>query len=154
MSCHTLNGYRGIKGLLATRDSNGVASILTMLKQRTPDAPYHAFMPPLAATPVEMADLKLYLCSVTNKKMLPPPAPLASEPVSSPSPAPLATPAGKPTPVKPQPSAKPVAVVASAAIATAAPKLSAASNAVQLEMVKRSGSAKAAGSSTAPVAKS
>jgi hypothetical protein len=96
MSCHTLDGYRGIKGLLQTRDSNGVASLLTMLKMRTPDAPYHAFMPPLAATPSEMNDLKIYLCAVTHKKILPPPPPpIAAPGAAGAAAAPAAQPKGK-----------------------------------------------------------
>lgn len=75
MSCHTLDGYRGIKGLLASRDSNGIGNVLTMLHDRTPGAPYHSFMPPLAATPAEIEDLKIYLCAVSHKKMLPPAVP-------------------------------------------------------------------------------
>jgi cytochrome d ubiquinol oxidase subunit I len=61
LPCHTLNGYRGMKGLLQGRDEKAVGNILEILRADKDDSPYRKFMPPLAGTPEEIAALKIYL---------------------------------------------------------------------------------------------
>jgi mono/diheme cytochrome c family protein len=61
MSCHTRDGYRSTRKLLANRDRNGVESILVMLHEQPEDSPYNRFMPPLMGTEEEIAALADYL---------------------------------------------------------------------------------------------
>ncbi|HEY3330406.1 MAG TPA: cytochrome ubiquinol oxidase subunit I [Capsulimonadaceae bacterium] len=67
MGCHTIDGYRGIKGLTMARDDKSLNNVLLMLREYKPDSPYHAFMPPLAANDQEIQALKVYLLTLNNK---------------------------------------------------------------------------------------
>jgi mono/diheme cytochrome c family protein len=67
LACHTVDGYRAMRGFLAGRDHTGVGNILKMLYENKPDSPYHAFMPPLVGTAGEIAALNLYLDSLVDK---------------------------------------------------------------------------------------
>ena len=64
LACHTVDGYRAMRGFLAGRDHKGVGNILTMLHDYKDDSPYHAFMPPLVGTPAEITALNVYLDSL------------------------------------------------------------------------------------------
>lgn len=81
MGCHTLNGYRGIKNLIKDRDDKSLGNVLSMLRDYKPDSPYHAFMPPLAATDPEIDALKYYLLTLNHKepKIAPMPVPVRPE---------------------------------------------------------------------------
>jgi cytochrome bd ubiquinol oxidase subunit I len=61
LPCHTLNGYRGMKGLLQNRDEKAVGNLLEILHAYKDDSPYRKFMPPLTGTSEEIAALKTYL---------------------------------------------------------------------------------------------
>lgn len=61
MACHTVDGYRSMKRLLGERDAKAIGSILSLLHDQPDDSKYKSFMPPLAATPSEIADLNAYL---------------------------------------------------------------------------------------------
>jgi cytochrome bd-type quinol oxidase subunit 1 len=61
MSCHTLDGYRAMRGLIAGRDAKSIASLLQLLHDRPDDSPYKTFMPQLVGTPGEIASLGSYL---------------------------------------------------------------------------------------------
>jgi cytochrome d ubiquinol oxidase subunit I len=65
MSCHTVDGYRSIKGLLAGRNRVAIGNLLTMLHDYKPDSPYRRFMPPLVGTPTEIQMLGDYLAYMT-----------------------------------------------------------------------------------------
>jgi mono/diheme cytochrome c family protein len=67
MSCHTLNGYRPMRRLLAGRDREGVGNFLKVLQEHKPDSPYHAFMPQLVGTAEEIAALGDYLETLVPK---------------------------------------------------------------------------------------
>ncbi len=60
-SCHTLDGYRPIRQLLAGRDRANIASFLKMLHEYKADSPYRRFMPPLSGTAEDVNDLTEYL---------------------------------------------------------------------------------------------
>jgi len=77
MACHTLDGYRGIKGLLGGRDEKAIGNILEMLHKDQADSPYSKFMPPLVGTDEEIADLRIYLASLVTT---PPPTPPSAAP--------------------------------------------------------------------------
>lgn len=66
LPCHTLVGYRGIKGLLKGRDEKSIGNFLEILRENKDDSPYKKFMPPLAGTAEEIAALKTYLGSLVN----------------------------------------------------------------------------------------
>jgi cytochrome bd-type quinol oxidase subunit 1 len=70
-SCHTLNGYRPLKSLLAGRDRANIASFITMLHDYKPDSPYSRFMPPMAGTKQDIADLADYLNAQVNPPQKP-----------------------------------------------------------------------------------
>ncbi len=76
MACHTLDGYRSLRTLLADRDGKAIGNILTMLHDHKPDSPYSKFMPPLVGSPVEIEALRQYLDRTVNGKLtwVPPPA--------------------------------------------------------------------------------
>lgn len=132
MGCHTINGYRGIRGLTASRDDKALNNVLVMLRDYKPDSPYHAFMPPLAANDEEIQDLKVYLLTLNHKpidpanvftsKPAPPAAPgtptaLTAQAAAATAPAASAVPAGpSPAPVAPPQAAvvKPVVLTAPA----------------------------------------
>lgn len=60
-SCHTLDGYRSLRHLLAGRNRDSLANFLNMLHDYKPDSPYRRFMPPLTGTPDEVRVLGDYL---------------------------------------------------------------------------------------------
>ena len=74
-SCHTLNGYRPLRQLLAGRDGANIASFLTMLHEYKADSPYRRFMPPLVGTQQDVADLAGYLNQQVNPPSYKPVAP-------------------------------------------------------------------------------
>jgi cytochrome bd-type quinol oxidase subunit 1 len=61
MACHTVDGYRAMRGLLAGRDHAAIGNVLKMLHENKDDSPYRAFMPPLVGTQGEIAALNLFL---------------------------------------------------------------------------------------------
>lgn len=65
-SCHTLDGYRSLRKLLAGRDRASVGNMLDMLHEYKDDSPYRRFMPPLTGTPAEINDLGDYLYGQVN----------------------------------------------------------------------------------------
>lgn len=74
MSCHTVDGYRSMKKLIADRDEQAIGSFLQMLKNTDKTKnPYSAIMPPLAATEPELKLLAKYLATLNGNK-----APLVS----------------------------------------------------------------------------
>ncbi|MBX7258049.1 MAG: cytochrome ubiquinol oxidase subunit I [Candidatus Hydrogenedentes bacterium] len=118
MACHTVDGYRSLRRLLAGRDRESVGSILTMLHEYKEDSHYRKFMPPLVGTPQEVEALGDYLA---EKVVLPPPADgnvavaSASGPGSSAAPAPAAAPGAE------TPASTPVAPAAPATVPASAP---------------------------------
>ena len=101
MACHTLDGYRGMIGLLQGRDERAIGNVLKMLHDYKDDSPYRKFMPPLVGTPEEIDALKIYLNSIANpgeaaKEKAAPALPAATAPEATPaapSPATSSTPA-------------------------------------------------------------
>lgn len=75
LSCHTLDGYRPLRHLLAGRDGKSIGNVLQMLHDHKADSPYRKFMPPLVGTPDEIAALRRYLDIQVNGKItwVPPP---------------------------------------------------------------------------------
>lgn len=67
MSCHTADGYRSMKALLAGRDEKSIGNILASLHDFKPNSPYRFFMPPLVGKPEEIQGLKAYLVQMTAK---------------------------------------------------------------------------------------
>jgi cytochrome bd-type quinol oxidase subunit 1 len=65
-SCHTLNGYRPLAKLLAGRDRANIGNFIAMLHDYKPDSPYRRFMPPMAGTAQDVADLTDYLNAQVN----------------------------------------------------------------------------------------
>ncbi|MCB9496302.1 MAG: cytochrome ubiquinol oxidase subunit I [Fibrobacteria bacterium] len=61
MACHTLDGYRPIRKLLAGRDTTSIGSVLKMLHDNAPESPYRKFMPPLVGTEEEIRALRDWL---------------------------------------------------------------------------------------------
>ncbi len=72
-SCHTMNGYRAMRGLLDGRDRAGIHNFLVMLHEYKADSPYHRFMPPLTGTDAEINDLTNYLNFQVNAPATPRP---------------------------------------------------------------------------------
>ena len=68
MACHTVDGYRPTRQLLAGRDRAGITNFLTVLYDHKPESPYYRFMPPLVGTPEEVKDLGDYLDTLTPKQ--------------------------------------------------------------------------------------
>ena len=64
MACHTLDGYRPLRKLLAGRDRDSVANIVKMLHDCSEDSPYKKYMPPLVGTPPEIDALTDYLAEL------------------------------------------------------------------------------------------
>lgn len=81
LSCHTLDGYRSLRRLLAGRDGKAIGNILQMLHEHKPDSPYTKFMPPLVGSDIEREALRQYLDRTINGKLTSPavvlPAPVA-----------------------------------------------------------------------------
>jgi mono/diheme cytochrome c family protein len=69
LACHTRNGYRSMKRLLAGRNPEAIGSLLRVLHEHKPDSPYRAFMPPLVGTGEEIAALGHYLATMTVTNM-------------------------------------------------------------------------------------
>ena len=69
LSCHTLDGYRSLRRLLAGRDGKSIGNILDMLHEHKPESPYTRFMPPLVGTREEIAALREYLDVQVNGKV-------------------------------------------------------------------------------------
>ncbi len=67
MSCHTVDGYRSIRRLLAGRNEKSIHNILGMLHENKEDSPYHAYMPPLVGTESEISALATYLNGLVVK---------------------------------------------------------------------------------------
>jgi cytochrome bd-type quinol oxidase subunit 1 len=82
LACHTMDGYRSLRRLLADRDGKAIGNILAMLHDHKPDSPYSKFMPPLVGTPVEIEALRQYLDRMVNGKLTSPVAVFAP-PVSA-----------------------------------------------------------------------
>lgn len=66
MACHTLDGYRAMRQLLAERDRTAIVNILEMLHKQGDDSPYKAFMPPLVGTSEERSALADYLAAIIS----------------------------------------------------------------------------------------
>ena len=69
MSCHTVDGYRSMKRLMAGRDGKAIGNVLQMLHDYKPDSPYRKFMPPLVGTATEIEALRQYLDVMVNGKL-------------------------------------------------------------------------------------
>ena len=67
MICHTIDGYRPTRTLLAGRDRAAISNFLTVLSEHKPDSPYYAFMPQLVGTPEEIKALGDYLDTLVPK---------------------------------------------------------------------------------------
>lgn len=65
-SCHTMDGYRPIRKLLAGRDSANLHSFITMLHEYKPDLSYRKYMPPMVGTQQDVNDLTNYLNAQLN----------------------------------------------------------------------------------------
>jgi cytochrome d ubiquinol oxidase subunit I len=61
MACHTIDGYRSMRRLLAGRNRVAIGNLLTMLHEYKPDTPYRRFMPPLIGTNDEIQALGDFL---------------------------------------------------------------------------------------------
>jgi hypothetical protein len=60
-SCHTLDGYRPLRHLLAGRDRANIGSFITMLHEYKADSPYRHYMPPMVGTKQDVDDLTDFL---------------------------------------------------------------------------------------------
>lgn len=65
-SCHTMDGYRPVRTLLAGRDRANIHNFVQMLHDYKPDSPYRKFMPPMAGTAQDVDDLTDYLNAKIN----------------------------------------------------------------------------------------
>lgn len=65
-SCHTLDGYRPMKTLLAGRDRANLANFIAMLHDYKPDSPYRKYMPPMVGTRQDIDDLVDFLNAQVN----------------------------------------------------------------------------------------
>ncbi|MGD0547704.1 MAG: cytochrome ubiquinol oxidase subunit I [Terracidiphilus sp.] len=65
-SCHTLDGYRPLRHLLAGRDRANIGSFITMLHEYKPDSPYRKFMPPMVGTKQDIDDLTGFFNAQVN----------------------------------------------------------------------------------------
>jgi cytochrome bd-type quinol oxidase subunit 1 len=65
-SCHTMDGYRPIRTLLAGRDRDNLRNFVQMLHDYKPDMPYRKFMPPMSGTEQDVDDLANYLNAKIN----------------------------------------------------------------------------------------
>ncbi|MCB2154641.1 cytochrome ubiquinol oxidase subunit I [bacterium] len=73
MSCHTVDGYRSLRRLMAGRDRESIGNILTMLHEYKEDSPYRSYMPPLVGQPEEVEALGDYLNHLINNAPKPRP---------------------------------------------------------------------------------
>ncbi len=95
MPCHTLDGYRSVRRLIAVQpDREAIGNLLTKLHE---DSTFRPYMPPLVGTSQEMAALGEYLAtllpvkkegatSVAAKPAAPAPATVAPSPTATPKP--------------------------------------------------------------------
>jgi len=65
-SCHTMDGYRPIRALLAGRDAANIHNFVQMLHDYKPDSPYRKFMPPMTGTSQDVNDLSNFLNTQIN----------------------------------------------------------------------------------------
>ncbi|MBI5091810.1 MAG: cytochrome ubiquinol oxidase subunit I [Candidatus Hydrogenedentes bacterium] len=86
-ACHTLDGYRPLRRLLAGRDREAIGNTVKMLYQYEESSPYRKYMPPLVGTEAEVACVVDYLDSLVNVPGAKKGAALAAAPtpVSAPS---------------------------------------------------------------------
>lgn len=75
-SCHTLDGYRPLRRLLAGRDRANIENFIVMLHENKADSPYRRYMPPMVGTKHDVADLTEFLNAQVN-----PPAPNSPKPM-------------------------------------------------------------------------
>lgn len=73
-ACHTIDGYRSLRVLLAGRNRASIQNFLSMLHEYKPDSPYRKFMPPLTGTQEEIQSLGVFLAS----RVVPPRTALAA----------------------------------------------------------------------------
>lgn len=67
MSCHTIDGYRSMRRMLADRDAKGITNLLKTLHETGgASASYKAYMPPLVGTQEERDALGAYLLTLTK----------------------------------------------------------------------------------------
>jgi cytochrome bd ubiquinol oxidase subunit I len=68
MSCHTVQGYRGMDKLLAGRDLDSIKIFLTSLRETDPHKnTYVGIMPPLVGNDNEVQALALYLSTIEKR---------------------------------------------------------------------------------------
>ncbi len=60
-SCHTMDGYRPVRQLLAGRDQQNITNFVKMLHDHKPDSPYIKYMPPMVGSDQDITDLANYL---------------------------------------------------------------------------------------------
>jgi cytochrome d ubiquinol oxidase subunit I len=65
-SCHTLDGYRPLRELLAGRDRANIRNFIVMLHENKADSPYRKFMPPMAGTQKDIDELTDFLNAQVN----------------------------------------------------------------------------------------
>ncbi len=63
-ACHTRDGYRSLRRLLAARNRQSIGALLQVLHDYKPDSPYRRFMPPLAGNDEEVDALADYLATL------------------------------------------------------------------------------------------
>lgn len=73
LACHTVDGYRPIRKLMAGRDLQAITNTVSILHKNEETSPYRAYMPPVVGNAREVEALALYLDSLIN-----PPKPEAS----------------------------------------------------------------------------
>lgn len=78
MNCHTTDGYRPIRKLLAGRDRQALANFVSILHKNDDTSPYKAYMPPVVGTEAEVSALVDYLDFLVNGDG-PAPAPAAHQ---------------------------------------------------------------------------
>jgi len=68
MSCHTENGYRGIKHLIGERDKDAIEGILKTIRSiEIGSNPYVGIMPPLVGNDNELEYLAAYLTTLNGQ---------------------------------------------------------------------------------------
>lgn len=82
ITCHTTDGYRSMKKLLAGRNHEGIRDLLRILHEVPEDSPYKRYMPQLVGTPNEIEALAQTLASLLG---LPPEEPPSATPLTAPS---------------------------------------------------------------------
>lgn len=66
MNCHTVDGYRSMRGMMNGRDLKAIQNTLSILHKNEDNSPYRAYMPPLVGTQAEVDALAEYLDSLIN----------------------------------------------------------------------------------------